>query len=94
MITKDDVKKIAGLSSLTLNDSEVERLSKQLSDILGYVETLNTLKLEGVEPTSHAVSVSNVFREDESRVSGVINDALSAGKEHEGRFFRVPKVIE
>jgi aspartyl-tRNA(Asn)/glutamyl-tRNA(Gln) amidotransferase subunit C len=94
MITKDDVKKIAGLSSLTLADGEIERLAGQLSSIFGYVETLNTLKLEGVEPTSHAVSVSNVFREDEARLSGIIDDAIKSGPEHEGRFFRVPKVIE
>jgi aspartyl-tRNA(Asn)/glutamyl-tRNA(Gln) amidotransferase subunit C len=95
MISKDEVKKLAWLSRLTLSDDERARLSTELSDIIGYAEKLGNLDLAGVTATAHAVAVNNVFRPDEPRVHDIIDKALANAPEHDaqGRFFRVPKVI-
>lgn len=96
MITRDEVKKLASLSRLTLTEEEIELLPAELSAIMGYAEKLNELKLDGIKPTAHAVAVSNVFRADDSlRISEIIQDAIHNAPEHDeaGQFFRVPKVI-
>lgn len=93
MIDKKDVKKIAHLARLELEDSQVESMSKQLSDILDYVESLNELDLEGVEPTAHAVEVKNVFRDDNVKKSDIFNDVIEQSADHQDRYFKVPKVL-
>lgn len=90
---KEDVQKIANLSRLTLSDAEVESLTKDLTNIMGYVETLNELNLKDINPTAHAVKVQNVFREDEVKPTNVVEDTLERAPERDGRFFTVPKVI-
>lgn len=94
MISRDVVKKIASLSRMTLGEDEAIKLGNQMSAILDFVATLDKLDLKDVPPTSHAVLVNNIFREDEPRVSGIIDEAIKAATEPEGHFFRVPKVIE
>lgn len=95
MISKDEVKKLAVLSRLTLSDEEITRLSAELSDIIGYAERLGDLQLEGVVATAHAVNVNNVFRADTVCPSNIITKAIANAPEHDahGQFFRVPKVI-
>jgi len=94
MISRDNIKKVAGLSRMTLCEAELDKLSGQMTAILDFVATLDKLELKDVPPTSHAVLVNNIFREDEPCLSGLIDDAIKAATEHEGHFFRVPKVIE
>ncbi|MBI2339047.1 MAG: Asp-tRNA(Asn)/Glu-tRNA(Gln) amidotransferase subunit GatC [Deltaproteobacteria bacterium] len=93
MITRDDVKKIAKLAKLSLDEKETERFTREMADILKYVEKLNELDLKNVEATSHAVSVTNVFREDEARQSPVHDKALEQAPSAEQNMFRVPRVI-
>lgn len=93
MITKNDVKKIASLAKLSLSNSEMERMTKDMTQILEYVEKLNELDLKDVEATSHAVAVTNVFREDKVKPSPVKDEALKQAPEKEGNLFRVPRVI-
>ena len=96
MITKDEVKKLANLSRLTLQDDEIDNLSEQMSQIMDYVKKLDELDLKDIKPTAHAVEVQNVFRDTEdSRVSGIIDKAILNAPEHdaENKMFRVPKVI-
>ena len=85
---------MAKLARLALKDEEAEQLTRQLSDILTYVEKLNELDTKDVEPTSHVLPVRNVLREDE--VSGSIDrgKALVNAPDRTEEFFRVPKVIE
>lgn len=64
MITKKDVEYIAGLAQIHLKDDEIVKLTANLEGILGYVEKLSTLDVTNVEPTSHALPVKNVFRQD------------------------------
>lgn len=63
-ITRDDVAKLAALSSLQLDESEVEGLQADLQAILGYVEQLDELDTNGVEPSYQVTGLTNVFRAD------------------------------
>jgi aspartyl/glutamyl-tRNA(Asn/Gln) amidotransferase C subunit len=76
MITKKDVEYIAGLARIHLQDQEIEKLTGNLEDILGYIEKLEKLDVSQVEPTSHALPVQNVFRDDVVRPSLSQSDAL------------------
>ena len=67
MIDRDQVLHVARLSRLRLTDEELERMPAELSKILEHVEKMDELDLEGVEPTTHVVDLTNVLREDVPR---------------------------
>ncbi|HEU4656424.1 MAG TPA: Asp-tRNA(Asn)/Glu-tRNA(Gln) amidotransferase subunit GatC [Capillimicrobium sp.] len=69
MIDREQVLHVARLARLQLTDDEVERMAGELSSILGHIERISELDLEGVEPTSHVVEVANALRPDEPRPS-------------------------
>lgn len=92
-LSKDEVLKIAKLARLELSPDEVEKYSTQLSAILDYVEKLNTLDVNGIEPTAHAVLVPTPFREDEVVQDQTTEKSLANAPDHEGTFFKVPKVL-
>ncbi len=69
MIDRDQVLHVARLARLQLSDDEVERMSGELTGILGHIEKISELDLEGVPPTSHVVEVTNALRPDEPRPS-------------------------
>ena len=69
MIDRDQVLHVARLARLALTEAEVERMSSELSAVLGHIENMNRLDLEGVEPTTHVISVENVLRPDVPRPS-------------------------
>lgn len=64
MIDREQVLHVARLARLELTDDEVGRMSAELSDVLGHIEKIGELDLEGVAPTSHVVEVSNALRPD------------------------------
>ncbi len=92
-ITKHDVEHVAKLARLEITETEKAAFSQQLSGILTYVEKLNQLKTEGVEPTATVLGQTNVFREDKSRPSLPVEKALANAPEQAGGFFVVPKII-
>ena len=69
MIDREQVLHVARLARLELTEEEVERMNGELSGILGHIEKIGELDLEGVPPTSHVVEVTNALREDEPRPS-------------------------
>lgn len=75
-LTIADVEKVAHLARLYLSEEELHQYREQLSDVLAYVERLNELDLEGVQPTAHAVTRHNVLREDLARPSLPVADVL------------------
>ena len=81
---------MARLARLELSDDEVERMSGELSTILDHVERINELDLEGVEPTSHVVSLENVLRSDEPRPSWPRERVLDEAPDPAEGAFRVP----
>lgn len=93
-LTKKEVDHVAKLARLALTEEEKEQLAGQLNDILAYVDKLNQLDTEGVEPLAHVFPAVNVFREDEVRPSLPIEEVLRNAPDKEGRFFKVPSVLE
>jgi aspartyl-tRNA(Asn)/glutamyl-tRNA(Gln) amidotransferase subunit C len=90
VIDREQVLHVAKLARLRLTDDEVERMAGELSKILEYVETMNELDLEGVEPTSHVVDLTNVLREDVPRPSLGRETALEQAPDAAEGGFRVP----
>jgi aspartyl-tRNA(Asn)/glutamyl-tRNA(Gln) amidotransferase subunit C len=94
VISRQDVEHVARLSRLALTDAELERMSEQLSGILAYIDKLRALDTASVEPTSHAVPLVNVMRDDETRPCLSQDEALANAPERSGEYARVPKIIE
>ncbi|MBL1212281.1 MAG: Asp-tRNA(Asn)/Glu-tRNA(Gln) amidotransferase subunit GatC [Ignavibacteriae bacterium] len=93
-VTKDEVKYIASLSKLEFDESELEDFTKEFNQILNYIDKLNELDTENVEPLSHPVEKSNVFREDENIKSVGRPEALKNAPDSSDEYFKVPKVIK
>jgi aspartyl-tRNA(Asn)/glutamyl-tRNA(Gln) amidotransferase subunit C len=90
MIDRDQVLHVARLARLRLSEEEVDRMAGELSQILGHVEKMNELELEGVEPTSHVVELQNVLREDVPRECLPRGRALEQAPDVADGGFRVP----
>ena len=90
MIDRDQVLHVAKLARLKVTDDEVDRMAEELSKILEHVETMNELDLEGVEPTSHVVDLTNVLREDVPRPGLPREQALAQAPDAAEGGFRVP----
>lgn len=93
-ISKKDVEHVAKLARLKLTWEEKEKFGKQLSEILEYVEKLNELDTEKVEPTSHVIPLQNVMREDRVKPSLPVEEVLGNAPAREGKYFKVPRIIE
>lgn len=90
MIDREQVLHVARLARLRLTDEEVERMSGELSGILEHVEKIAALDLDGVEPTTHVVELTNVLRPDEPRPSWPREDVLEGAPDAAQGAFRVP----
>jgi len=93
-IDEGQVRHIGHLSRLDLSEEEVARFGHQLSSILDYVDQLNEVNVDGVEPSAHALEVHNVYRDDDVGKSFTTEQALSNAPEHDASFFKVPKVLD
>jgi len=102
-ITREDVARVAELAHLELSEAEFETFSRQLDSILTYVEKLNELNTDGVEPMAQVVPPGDAnkeqtggtpLREDIVEPCAVIGEVLAGAPDPEAPYFRVPKVIE
>jgi len=93
-ITKEEVEYVAHLARLDFSEDEKVKFTSQLNDILLYMDKLNEVDTAGIEPMSHAIALTNAFREDAAKESLGPEISLSNAPEARGPFFRVPKVIE
>ena len=93
-IDRETVQHVALLARLDLTNDEIERMTKDLGAILGYIDQLAALDTEGVEPMEHVSASANVFREDAVAPSLDREKSLRASADQDGEFFRVPSVIE
>jgi len=93
-ITKETVKYAANLARINLQPKELERLSSQLKDILGFIDNLKKVDIKDINPTSHILPINNVLREDNLGLSLPCQKTLENAPAKEGKFFGVPKVIE
>ena len=94
-ITSDDVRKVAKLCRLEIPEDDIEKYSNQLEGILEYIAQLERIDTLNVPPTTRAVEVVNVFREDTIVSSGsdMRDKILDLAPQREGEFFRVPKIL-
>lgn len=92
-ITADDVRKVALLARLALPEEKIATYTGQLERILEYVAHLETVDTEGVPPTTRAVEVVNVTREDVVTPTRVREELLDEAPQREGDFIRVPKIL-
>jgi aspartyl-tRNA(Asn)/glutamyl-tRNA(Gln) amidotransferase subunit C len=88
------VEKLAHLSRLQFNENEKAEIKNDLQRMIVFVEKLNELNLDGVEPLLHMSDEVNVLREDEIKGSISRNEALKNAPLHDEQFFKVPKVIK
>lgn len=93
-LTKQDIASVAYLSRLELSEEEKDRLTGQINRLLDSFATLQELDTSDVEPTSHVIPVSNVFREDVSRPSLPVEDVIANGPQVAENCFVVPRVVE
>lgn len=95
MLTRKEVLHIAKLARLGLKSSEVRKFQRELSSILGYVEKLKELDISGVKPTSHAVWVENVMRQDERKSEDieVRRELVEMAPQKEKRYVKVKAVF-
>src|SRR5438128_12569384 len=93
-LSRSDVLKVARLARLKLSDAEVDDYTEKLGSVLAYVDSLNEIDTEEVEPMVHAVELSNVFRPDQVRASLSREAALSNAPKTDGQFFLVPQILD
>jgi aspartyl-tRNA(Asn)/glutamyl-tRNA(Gln) amidotransferase subunit C len=92
-LTRADVEKVSHLARLQFSDSELDQLTTELGAILEYVEQLDMLNTENVEPMAHALDVHNVFRPDLLRPSLPRAEALANAPKSDGECYLVPAVL-
>ena len=93
-ITTDDVEYVAGLAQLILDDDTKERLVQEIGNILSYMDKLNELDTDDVEPMLHVLDLHNVYREDVVGESLPRDVALSNAPSDDGEFFLVPRILD
>ena len=92
-ITKDEVKKVAHLARLELNENEINNHAKQLEKILDYIRQLEKIDTDDVPCTTRAIEVINVFREDERKNYDSTEELLELAPSREDEYFKVPKIM-
>ena len=92
MISEEEVRHVAKLARLELTDDEVKKYSKQLGDILKYVEQMNEVDTTGIEPMPHAIPLYNVMRDDIVKSEETKEELMKNAPFEEDGFFRVPKI--
>ncbi len=92
-ISREEVEKVSLLARLLLSEDELETMTTQMGQILGYMDLLDEVDTEHVEPMAHAVEVSDVFRVDEARPSLARDQALANAPQRDDECYRVPAVL-
>ena len=93
-LSRDVVAKVAKLARIRLTEAEEESLAVELGDVLSYVEQLQTVNVDGVEPLAHCLPLENAFRDDELQPSLPADDVLANAPKRAGDFFSVPAILE
>ena len=93
-VSKDDVKKVARLSRIAVPDDRLDGLVDELNGILGWIEELNEVDIEGVEPMTSVVETTLPMRGDEVTDGDIRDQVLANAPKTEDGFFVVPKAVE
>ena len=92
-ISSDEVKKVAQLARLQLNEGEIQEHAEQLEKILDYINQLEKINTENIPCTTRAIEVVNVLRKDEKKNYENSKELLDLAPSNEDKFFKVPKII-
>ena len=92
-ISNDEVKKVAELARLELNENEIHNHADQLEKILEYIKQLEKINTTNINCTTRAIEVVNVVRKDEKKVYKSTEELLDLAPSKENNFFKVPKII-
>ena len=92
-ITKEEVKKVAHLARLELDEDAINNHAEQLEKILEYIKQLEKIDTNDVPCTTRAIEVTNVFRKDQKENFDCTEDILKMGQSREEKYFKVPKII-
>ncbi len=92
-ITPDDVRKVSQLARLDIADESMKTYANQLEKIIDYIAQLEKIDTKNIPPTTRAVEVVNVLRDDIVRGSDVKEEILNLAPQKEGRFYRVPRIL-
>ena len=92
-ITREEVKKVANLARLELNEDQIKNHAQQLEKILEYIKQLEKIDTDNIPCTTRAIEVTNVFRKDEKKNSDCTEELLELGPSREDKYFKVPKII-
>ncbi len=94
IIDKKTVYKVADLARIEIKETEVDHLTQEMNKVLTFMEKLNELDTEGVEPLVYMNEEVNVWREDVAKNEIDVADGVKNAAVHNERFFLVPKIIE
>jgi aspartyl-tRNA(Asn)/glutamyl-tRNA(Gln) amidotransferase subunit C len=92
-ITREEVAHLADLARIDLSDAELDHLAPQLAVILDSIKSISEVAAEDIPPTSHAIPLTNVFREDVVRPCLTVEEVLSGAPQVEGQRFAVPRIL-
>ena len=92
-ISSDEVRKVAQLARLQLNESEINQHAEQLEKILEYIKQLEKINTKNIQCTTRAIEVVNVLRKDEKKEYENSEELLNLAPSRENKFFKVPKII-
>ena len=91
-INKEEVKKVAHLARLELDEHEINNHAEQLEKILEYIKQLEKIDTENIPSTTRAIEVINVFRKDEKKNFDFNQELLELSPSREDDYFKVPKI--
>ena len=93
-ISRKDVDHVARLARLDLTEEERDRLTTQLAKILDHAARVTSLATDGVEPTTHAIRLTNVMRDDVQQPPLTQEAALANAPDQQDGYFKVPRILE
>ena len=93
-VSKDDVRKVARLSRIAVSEERLEPLAEELNGILGWIEQLNEVDIDGVEPMTSVVDAKLPLRDDEVSDGNIREQVLANAPKSDEGFFVVPKSVE
>ena len=93
ILSAEDVRAIADLARLELDEADAARYQQQLSDVLGYFQKLEELDTAHIDPTSSVLPLTNVMRQDQAEAPLSVNDAVANAPDSDGEQFRVRAVL-
>jgi len=92
-VSKKEVQEVAKLAKLHFSEEELDKFTEEFNEILKYFDKLNEINTDDVIPTTHVLDLKNVLRDDVHKKSFDRKTLISQAPDHDGEFFKVPKVI-